>query len=337
VALLAVLWLTVALSFMAMATAHLVRTEVEAVSNQIESEREYFLARGGIDAAVYAIERNTTNPTASDGTQPSEFIPGKRWLGFDLGGGSTIVEVVPEEAKLNVNQATPEQLARFFSALGESPDESASLAAAIVDWRSPRSAGIPTPLDEYYAALPKPYNPRHALLSTVDELMPVRGMSQELLFGRAERNSAGKWKRWPPLSDLLTTQVTTASINPNYASVEVLQSLPGWSDSMAADVIAARKVAPFNNLQELITAVPSLIGSQAAAAPLVFTQGPVVTLTSTGVLPGSLVRRSVRALVVLDGHLPMGYRITGWWDDWPTPQDLPAIGNIGQAGNGRKL
>ena len=37
VALLAVLWLAVALSFMGMATAHMVRTEVDAVSNQIDS------------------------------------------------------------------------------------------------------------------------------------------------------------------------------------------------------------------------------------------------------------------------------------------------------------
>jgi general secretion pathway protein K len=326
VALLAVLWLTVALSFMAMATAHLVRAEVDAVSNQMASEHGYYLARGGIDAAIYAIQGLNISPTQGDVVLPAQFIPGKRWLAFEFPGGAAVVEVMPENAKINVNQATPEQLTTIFNALGVAPAESESMAAAIVEWRSPRTSEVPTIMDQYYSSLPQPYAARHAALSQVEQVMPVRGMSRDLFFGSYQRDPGGRWRKPPALSDLLTTQPTGA-INPNYASYEVLRSLRGWSDAMAAAVVSARQTEPFRNVQELQSAVP-VLGDVADLTSLSFGVGPAFTLTATGILPGSGVRRSVRALVLLDARLPLGFRITGWWDDWPAPQDLPAVSSI---------
>ena len=318
VALLAVLWLAVALSFMGMATAHLVRTEVVALGNQIDWQRSYYLARGGIEAAVYSIVRSAVVQPAAPGVpiQPSAFLPGKRWLQFEFPGGSCTVEVVPENAKLNINQTPPEQLAALFVSLGLPTDESFQLAAAIAEWRSPRTSDVGSVLDALYAGLPQPYLARHAPLKQLEELLPVMGMSRSLFFGRMERSRQGRWQKWPSLENLLTTQDTAVSVNPNYAPFEVLRVLPGWNDAMAAAVIAARSAAPFRSLDDLQAAVPQ-ISAVAGLAPLTLVQGPVYTLTATGFLPGSGVRRSVRAQVLVGLGLPLYHRVLGWWDDWP--------------------
>jgi general secretion pathway protein K len=335
VALLAVLWLAVALTFMGMATAHLVRTEAEAVGNQIDSQRGYYLARGGIDAAVDSIAGYSPTPagqTAGRALQ-SQFVPGKRWIEYRFSGGSSTVEVMPENAKLNVNLARSEQLAALFAALEVPPIQSQQLAEAIVDWRSPRASTVGSVLDFFYASLAPPYVARHAALEQLEELLPVRGMSRDLFFGRTERTLQGRWRKWPPIEDLLTVEASSTAVNPNFASYEVLRSLPGWNDAMARSVIAARARSPFVNMDELQTAVPG-VSAAGALAPVTFSQGPIYTLTATGWVPNSGVRRSVRALVLIDRSLPLYHRVLGWWDDWPTPADLPPERSVNRTSGG---
>ena len=317
VALLAVLWLVVALSTMGMALSYLARTEIEAAGNQIEGQRSYYLARGGIEAAVYSLAR-TAAPASSlaDAESNEQFLPGRRWLRFDFSGGTSWVEVVPENAKLNVNLAPPEQLAALLQALGLSATESLDLAAAIVDWRSPRASSVANAFDLYYAGLLEPYPARHASLEQVEDLLPVKGMSRELFYGRLEKTSEGPWQRRPPLADLLTTEATFGGINPNYAAREVLQALPGWNENLAAAVVQARMTVSFNSLSELQSAAPE-VSSVVAVTPLTFSTGPVYTLTATGLLADSSVRRSVRATVQVGAELPLSHRVLAWWDDWP--------------------
>ena len=317
VALLFVLWLTVALSLIAMATAQMVRTEVAAVGNQIDWQRSYYLARGGIDAAIYSIVHSAQAPPAPDApVLPSDFLPGKRWLQFDLPGGSCTVEIVPENGKLSINQIPPEQLATLFVSLSIQPENSVQLAAAIAEWRSPRASEVDSVLDLQYANLPEPYLARHAPLDYLEELLPVMGMSRSLFFGRTERSPEGQWQKWPPLADLLTTLETGNSVNPNYAATEVLETLPGWDGATAAAVVAARAVAPFRSMDDLLQAVPQ-VSTLAGTASLTLQAGPVYTLTATGSVPGSPVRRSVRALILVDSREPLYHRVLGWWDDWP--------------------
>jgi len=316
VALLAVLWLSVALSFIALSTSYLVRTEVEAASNRIESERSYYLARGGVEAAVYSLIRSAGQPP-----EEAEFRPGQRWLEYEFPEGVCRVEVVPENAKISINTAPPELLAALFASLGMPQDKSIDLAAAIVHWRSARSSSVDDPLDLYYAALPRPYPARHASLEHLEELLPVRGMTRDLFFGRMQQNSQGEWRRWPALPDLLTTEVTGNAINPNYAAHEVLRALPGWNDTMAANVVRVRNVTPFTSLAEMESATPDLLAAS-RLSPLTFAQGPVYTLTATGALHGSGVRRTVRAVVRVGASLPLFHQVLGWWDEWAAPPEL---------------
>ena len=320
VALLAVLWLTVALSAMALATSYLVRTEVEAATNRIEGEQMRFLARGGIAAAVDSIVRSAAVRVAAgaDGQQQPEFVPGQRWLAYEFPGGRCAVEVVPENAKLNVNQAPPEQLAALFRALGVAEAESAELALAIADWRAPRASDAGSVFDAYYAALPEPYEARHARLEQIEELLPVKGMSRELFFGRVERSGQGAWTRKPPLADLLTAEPIGGGINLNYAAREVLESLPGWDSAAASRVVELRERMPFQTQAALAGVAPEGGGTGVTTVP-----APFYTLTATCFHPDSGARRSVRAMVEITSAEPLGHQVLGWWDDWPFANEAP--------------
>ncbi len=330
IALLAVLWLTAALSAMALTTSYLVRTEIEAVTNRIEGEQMRFLARGGIEAAVDAILRSTILQRPDE--ERPVFVLGQRWLAQEFPGGRCAVEVMPENAKLNVNQAPPEQLAALFRALGVPATESAELALAIADWRSARTSDAGSVFDAYYAALPQPYRARHAPFEQLEELLPVRGMSRELFFGRIERSAEDEWTRKPPLADLLTAApMSGGGVNVNYAAREVLEALPGWNQALAAQVVELRERTPFETPVGLQGAVP---GSGRTAVSAV--QSPFYTLTATCIHPDSGTRRSVRAMVGITPTDTMGHQVLGWWNDWPFANEPPeaVTGESGRSNRG---
>ena len=312
--LLAVLWLTVALALIGMTTSYVVRTEAAGVSNQIDSERAALMARGSIDAAVYAILRGSSAPAGDAMAQ--RFEPGQRFLRYDFAEGLCEVEIVPENAKLNINTTSPEQLAALFAALGLSPDAGRELAEAVAHWRAPQSSTVGSALDLFYASLTPTFEARHAAFSDLDELLAVKGMTRDFYFGQFSTDANDGVLRTPPLADLLTTETNVGVVSVNYAAAEVLQTLPGWNEAMAQRVVEARARSPFRTMQEFFAAVPeaaSLIG----VAPVTLGAGGALTLTATARIAESNVRRTVRMRVRLDRTVPMGVRVLGSWQDWP--------------------
>ena len=308
-----------ALTMIAMTTAYLVRTEAAARSNQIEAERAAYLARGGVQAAIYALLRPAATPAAGESGLIQRFRAGQRWLQFDFQEGSCRVEVAPENAKLNVNVASIDQLAALFILVGWPAAESQELAAAIADWRSPRASSVASAFDLYYAALDQPYAASHAPFRELDELLAVKGMSRDLFFDQIGMSPAGVRKRTPPLADLLTTEPNYGGVNLVYAANEVLRVLPGWDESLASSVVEARARAGAGTLAELVPGLSAAMSlSEVTVSP-----GFDYTLTATAQARDSAVRRTVRARIRLDSTAPMGFRVLGWWSDWPWSPEAP--------------
>jgi type II secretory pathway component PulK len=101
--------------------------------------------------------------------------------------------VLDESARLNVNAliAADKSGQVLFDALLKLPNMTADLADAIVDWvdadDDPRDAGAES---DYYAGLGSPYRAKNGPLNSVEELLLVRGMTPQLLFGN-DRNRNG--------------------------------------------------------------------------------------------------------------------------------------------------
>lgn len=87
------------------------------------------------------------------------------------------VRVYDEAGKLNINVATKEQLMAL-------PFMEQEIAEAIVDWRDsdddPQATGAEA---GYYENLPIPYKIRNGPLKTLRELLQVKGVTEENLFG----------------------------------------------------------------------------------------------------------------------------------------------------------
>lgn len=87
------------------------------------------------------------------------------------------VRVIDEAGKLNINTATKDQLMAL-------PYMEEDVAAAILDWRDddeePQAEGAET---GYYENLPIPYKIRNGPFKTVRELLAVKGVTAEYLYG----------------------------------------------------------------------------------------------------------------------------------------------------------
>ncbi len=94
-----------------------------------------------------------------------------------------------EASRLNLNTATSDQLlALVRAAIGEEEQEiiPQDIVDAILDWRDTDSESRSEALDtegDYYAELPVPYKVKNADFDTVEELLLVKGMTPQILYG----------------------------------------------------------------------------------------------------------------------------------------------------------
>ena len=202
-ALLAVLWLSMALSAIAFALSRSVRIEFDRAAQNVESTRAYFLAQGGIEAAMLHI--------GLPGRFANNFEPGQRFMRFAFPGGAVEVEIVGENGKLSLRSATPEALARVLIACRIDPAEAAGLAAQIVASRS-----------QGFSDGPSSFSGPGASFLQLEELLRIPGLTPELLYG-TYREDRSALVRVGGLQPHMTFEMG-GSINVNYASPEVMQA-----------------------------------------------------------------------------------------------------------------
>ncbi len=287
-ALLAVLWLSAALSAIAFSLAQTVRTETQRTSNSVDGVRAYYLASGAIDRALLHMQWG-----------PRYYSPPVGSFRFPFPGGEAIVELVPESSKLNVNQATREELFRLLAALGAEPGRIAEIVEAIIDWRTPRPAGEPGPFDPHYLSLNPSFRARHASFQEIEELLLVEGMTPELFHGGYARDREGRLMPRGGLKDCVTVWGASGPVDVNTAHPAVMAAL-GVSPDRAAAVVAARREAPIRTHEQL-----QALG--VSGGRLGIGGGSIVTLRATARLRignGKLsdLRRSVSATVKLLGY-----------------------------------
>lgn len=99
-----------------------------------------------------------------------------------------------ESSKLNLNLATERQLTKLVAAaVGDDLEvDQAEIVAAILDWRDADSksrSGLSETEAVYYAKLDKPYAIKNGPFDTVEELLLVKGITPQILYGEdADRN-----------------------------------------------------------------------------------------------------------------------------------------------------
>lgn len=98
------------------------------------------------------------------------------------------IGITDEASKLNLNTATEEQLLTLVGGVvgADVEIDPQEIVDAILDWRDtdsvPRAEGGDTEID-YYRTLPKPYRVKNGYFDTVEELLLVKGVTGQVLYG----------------------------------------------------------------------------------------------------------------------------------------------------------
>jgi general secretion pathway protein K len=231
-ALLSVLWLSAALSAIAFTVATRVRGETDRASTLAERTRAYYLAVGGVERAIVRIQ--------SDLTRLPDHL-----MRFSFPGGETVVEVIPETARVSLNVGTREELTALLVALGAPPAQAAEIALAAIEWRSAQAT-----LDEFYSRLTPSFRPRHASFLNEEEALFLKGMTPELFHGSYVRDASGRMVRLGALKDCVSVFGTTGRFDVNSAEPALLASL-GMPRLAAEQIVALRSMKRIQDLNEV--------------------------------------------------------------------------------------
>jgi general secretion pathway protein K len=313
-ALLAVIWLTAALSAIAFTVANTVRAETERTSTEVDSVKAYYLATGAINRAIVHIEwgpgyRNPDGSSKFGGQGPLTVMQ------FEFPSGSAVVNLIPETAKLNVNQAPPEQLMNLVVALGTLPEQAQAITQGILDWRQPSPGGSFTQFDQYYLTLTPSFRARHASFQEIEELLLVRGVTRDLFYGSYIHDPQGLLVRRAGLRDCLSVYGSVALIDVNTAEPAVMQGI-GVSPGSVAAIVALRKSTPILSHDQ----ISGFSDGSPGFSRLQRTQSTLATLRATARVRRSDgqfsdLRRSVEALVKFLGpEWNPPFHIMRWYD-----------------------
>lgn len=301
-ALLAVLWLSAALAAVAVSIAGRVKGETERTSTAIDEVRSYYLATGSIERTILRMQWGG-----------SWFTPNQPAIDYDFPNGTVHVAIVPEAAKLNINQAPPEQLFRLLSALTHDEARAQELTQSITDWRSPLGGRGGT-LDGYYLNLNPSFLPRHASLEEIEELLAVKGMTPDLFYGTYTRDPSVT----PPqliqrggLRDCVSIYGAVGTYDVNGVAPALLESV-GMSPDTVAAIVATR---PFRTAAQY----SAFAQSSGAAGRLRFGGNSIFTIRATARLRlpnGALsdYRRTVASVIKLQPQKDPSYVVLRWYD-----------------------
>jgi general secretion pathway protein K len=177
-ALLLVLWLVALLT--ALVGAYALTARIEALQGRVGSRgvMAQEIARAGMEYALVRV---------ADRNPETHWQPNGRAYAWRFDGHDVQVRIIDETGKVDLNQADVPLLSRLMQALGEPPDASDALAAAIVDWRDADDLSQPVggAEDGDYAAAGRPYGAKDAPFETIAELEQVLGMTPDL-YARLE-------------------------------------------------------------------------------------------------------------------------------------------------------
>ncbi|MDH3496494.1 MAG: general secretion pathway protein GspK [Gemmatimonadota bacterium] len=289
-ALVAVLWMLVAVGAAGIAFQAAARAERRAIANARDGVRARWAAHAGLARVLHALDSTLGRGRLGlDGGAPMGMaLPPVQ---FRLNEIAVRARTYDARARVNLNLADERQLVQLFGSLGLDRPQAVSLSAAVLDWRDPdgvvRRGGAEAAA---YAARRPPSHPRNGPFTAVAELRGVLGVT-------------------PRVYALVAPHVTVVGdgrINVNAASAVVLATLPSLDQAAAAAILARRGTGPFRNAFEVLAALPRQARERIEADPASFLDRIALSpreleIEVTAKDGGPSGAGELRAIVVLEG------------------------------------
>jgi general secretion pathway protein K len=275
-ALLAVLWLSAALSAIVLTLAITVRGELERAGGALDSARAYYLAEGAIER--FLMQLQSPSPGAEAGSGLS-FLPGQRRIKWELPTGSVEVEITGENGKLNLFTAEPQLLARLFVELGVEPNQAAQIAGGIAARRAAQRN-----LSEGSS-----FSSQFPSFLQLEDLLSVSGVTADVYYGWWTRDAGKRLVQLGGIARCLTL-LDGGALNVNYAPPEVLRAA-GVPDGALMAILQTRESTVIQDVARFG------VGSLAGGIQLVGGGSAAYTVRATAQLKNRPVRRSVAAVI----------------------------------------
>ena len=177
------IWVVLVLAGLALVFARSMRVAAMVGANHVASLEAECITAGASQYAmaklVSSSEQEASELMDSEPYEAMQVGKGYVWLlRSDLEDDRELdYGLTDESGKINLNSASEEMLLKL-------PGMTAELAASIIDWRDEDSEITPGGAeDEYYLLLSESYNCKNSPLETVDEILLVKGASEDLLYG----------------------------------------------------------------------------------------------------------------------------------------------------------
>jgi general secretion pathway protein K len=317
VALIIVLWIFIFLSVVAFEFSAATREEASAALRFDDETQGYYLAVAGFERGLYDFLNQQNSPTLA---QKNDLFD-DRWREQELGDGRFRVKLVDESGKININRVNEDTLRRVFANLGIDDTRRDILVDSIMDWRDAddlhRVNGAES---DYYMSLTPAYTAKNGPLDSVEDLLWIRGVTNELFFGVSDATDpTAQQSGIIALRDIFTVDSPIDRVNLRTASAEVIHALMGISLEKARAFVEERRKLSEKTLTDLLPLLG--IGSGDPALQMfIFTNPSVVAVVAEGWAANSPAARRVKGIVRLGGG--RGFELVRWLDrDTALPDD----------------
>lgn len=244
-ALVLVLWLVIVMTLVATVTAKISRLDGTVSQLSVERIRCRWAARAGLETAIALLLTDETPTDAltdlwSQNPAELEAVP--------LESATFTVAVTDEAGRLHLNYVTENQLAMLA-------DMTQEISDSLLDWRDSdqetRAYGAEA---GYYLNQPSGYICRDGQFQTVRELLLVRGVDEDLVYGRDGMTPLG----FTPWIELMTCHSAvsntdlegTAKININSANRNSLRNDLSLSNDQAQWIESHRQFQSYSELMD---------------------------------------------------------------------------------------
>lgn len=202
------------------------RLRLRAEYSMREESQSYALAVAGYQAALDMLGEGLSGLSLDDDGNLLLHLKGRdgevpaELRDEPLGTGTYSFRIEDEDGKIDINRQRRTVLVSLLREAGHVPgQERDTIVDSILDWvDSNREHRINGAEEDYYRGLDPPYSCKDGPLDVEEELLLVRGMREEYLFGGEEGEMS-----YLPLREFVT--VYPASFNPATAREEVLKAL----------------------------------------------------------------------------------------------------------------
>jgi len=295
-ALIMVLWILTVLSVIALSFAFMARTEVYSTIAFRDGIEKKLIAEAGIERGIMELFYRSANKNQVSAIEGSEVIriDGRQNEG-EIAEDKYSFSIADESGKININALTDANgiiLNNLMVNVGI-PGETANIIMdSVLDWKDEDNLRrLNGAEDSYYESLPVPYKAKNGNFDTLEELLLVRGVTPEILFGDGSH---------PGLINFLTVYPKGSAINLNAASKEVIAALPNMTSSMADKIVEFRESAELRGQQDVIAVIGDVF--RTFGSMVGFAESNIYTIEGKGMKKGETRGYTIRAVLAIESN-----------------------------------